>query len=240
MEDNETQTSKKLVILNQDILLSLFKNDKSEMNLNIKKFMHPKTSEPRLFVIMPNFQFYELIKYEPEFSSVFINDFVQSNINMFFATKFNVNYFLISILYSKEGEEVSLYNLVLNDEIKNKSVNLKEFIDIGKLEILFDIKKNDDDDVKIKFNLNKCLNWLKNKVLKLELYLKSIEKKNDLKEIKMSKSSNKNEELISSLEIVAQYINTNLQQLLIKELDLNELIENIEPNECKRVKSSVN
>lgn len=239
MEDNETQTSKKLVILNQEILLSLFKNDKSEVNLSVKRFMHPKTSEPRLFVIRPNFQFYELVKYEPEFSSVFIDDFVQSNINMFFATKFNVNYFLISILYNKEGEEVSLDNLVLNDEIKNKSVKLKEFIDIEQLETLFDFKK-DDDDVKIKFNLNKCLKWLKNKVLKLEVYLKSFENKNDPKEIKMIKNSNKNEELISSLEIVAQYINTNLQQLLIKELDLNELIENIEPNECKRVKSSVN
>ena len=242
MEAIETKHAKKLLILNQESLLSELKNAKSEVILTVKKFKHPKTNEPRSFLMMPNFEFYELVKYEPEFSSVFIGNFVQSNINMCFATKFNVNYFLISILHIKQGEYVSLDNMFLNDEITNKSVNLKEFIKNEQLDGLFDLEKDNKDDVKVKFNLDKCLNWLKNKVFKLEVYLKSVDNKNGPKDIKMIKNSNenKNEILISAFEIIAQYINPRLHQLLIKELNLNELIENVKPTECKRMKSSVN
>ena len=239
MENNE-KVVKKLIIINEESLLSLFKKDEGELSLGIRRFIHPKTNEPRLFLMIPDVSLFELVKYEPEISSAFIDNHVQSAFNMCFATKFNVNYFLISILYNKPSEYLSLENICINDESTKEEIYLKQFINSKELEILFDVSKEETNELRIKFNLEKCLNWLKNKVLQLENYLKSIDIKIERKEIKNIKNEDQNKMLISSFELIAQYINQNLHELLHKELNLNELIETTQPSECKRVKSSIN
>ena len=226
---------KKLLIINQDSFLPLLKNGENEVKtIKIKKILHPKTNEPRSFILIPNKCLLELIKHEPEYNSVFIDNCVQSNSNMHFATKFNVTYFIISTLYNNQTEYHSLDKLYVNDEIENKKIYLKEYINLNEIENIFDVKK--EEEVQIKFNLGKCLEWLKSKVLKLdEFFKKNADNKKDLNSLKVS---NENDFLINSFELIAQYINSSLCQLLTKELDLNELIENINPVECKRVKSS--
>lgn len=240
VENEKKINQKKLLLINESEIISS-KND--ENNILIKKFKHPKTQELRPYLLISDKNLFELIKYEPEYNSVFIDNYIQSSSQMYFATEFNVNYFMIAIAYDRQNDYLDLNELYITDEIENKPVYLKKLINSDKIdERLFDVKH----DFNFKFNLNKCLNWLKIKVLTLNEFLNSSNKSNKILSAatvtvsKTNAENSKNDLLINSFELIAQYVNASLCQLLIKELDLNDLIENVKPTECKRVKSSVN
>ena len=91
---------KKLVIANYSEIFT----DQSEINL--VKLKHPKTNDLHSFLLVKDVEkkgtLFELVTYSQEIGSVFIDNHVQSDNVTYFATKFDIVYFLLSLSDSND------------------------------------------------------------------------------------------------------------------------------------------
>lgn len=102
------------------------------------------------------------------------------------------------------------------------------------LDTLFDTKTKDSE---IKFNQDKCMKWLSNKVALLEAFLTKKASNAALETKSKVKVDTKNSK-VEAFELVGQYLNKNLAGLLRKELKLaSPLDTNDNNNMSKRVKT---
>lgn len=87
---------KKFLILNGESLSSIRDED-----LKLIKLKHPKSNELTPFLLVEKedtVNFYQLISYTDENSSVFIDDYVQSQSFVYLSSPFNINYLLIDFI----------------------------------------------------------------------------------------------------------------------------------------------
>lgn len=98
---------KKLVIANYS---EIFTSKSTEINL--VKLKHPKTNDLHSFLIVKDGKkksaIFELVSYSQDISSVFIDNYVQSDSVTYFATKFDIVYFLLSLA---DNEFISIEEL---------------------------------------------------------------------------------------------------------------------------------
>ena len=148
--------NKKILILNDQRVVDL--NNTTE--LHIYKLKHPKTNELHSFLLLEN-ALYELVSYNQE-TSMFVDEWVQSEGLVYFGTKFNLNYFFLSICFSNKSKSYS-FNQLLTQLLESSSIDIKSkeatFLiekleqDLPEvLERLFDLD-DDKQEIKIKFIL---------------------------------------------------------------------------------------
>jgi hypothetical protein len=161
------------------------------------------------------------------------------------ASKFNLNYFLISLLYNQTNDDYM--------SLRELKAKLLEVNQIGKetkeadiiqhklvfnqdcFEKLFDVEKK-DSDIRIKYNQTKCMKWLKQKFETLKLYLKS---RNETKTGNgKSKVEGDNEDKLNyeAFELIAQYLEKSHADKLRKELMLTNPLDDNGNTNNKRSK----
>lgn len=129
---------KKLLIINRQSLKSL--DGKQLAILNLK---HPRVNEPLPFLAVETndaIRIYELMSYSPELSSVFINDYVQSDAYVYLAAEFNIAYFTIAFVSESRGaiefksldefKRLLLANLTSNTLDRDQIDNMSNKLDI--------------------------------------------------------------------------------------------------------------
>lgn len=257
--------TKKLIILNSSSL------NKLELNENetflIVKLKHPKLNELAQFLLIKSldnidlYDLYELINHNNELTSLFIDDYVQSDSLIYFASKFNFNYFLIDLL-SKSGssfiklKDVKLKLIEQNKEtISSKSneedILLNKFnLNTNNLSKLFDAKQS-EDDMELKFNSKKLIEWFKEKLNNLVSYMENNNNSfltssssstsvifNKTKQQQSDDKSNKIK--TEAFNLLGQYLNSTCIDLLRNECNLNNTLNDTsnENNKVKKIKTN--
>ena len=111
--------NKRIIILNQH---EIFKE--KDGLLRAIRLKHPKSDSLQPFLVISD-QIYELVSYNQELGSVFIDDHVQSECATYFATKFNLVYFLISQCHARNSFvplDQMLDSLLESDSDKGKKI----------------------------------------------------------------------------------------------------------------------
>ena len=236
----------KIVILNDAKLNNVLNDPKAEFK--IIRVKHPKLGEPTPFILVKNGQetinLYELIGYNQDMGSLFVNQYVQSECKMYFSSQFNVNYFLIDFTHGlAQTEFASLKDFrekfikyLLGDKLGPKEngllTKLLELIDMSSLTTFCDVEDS-KKLFRVKFNADKSLAWLKQKIEPIAVYLKEHSSCLDL--LKPQKEKTKEDVdrdeakiKLESFELLAQYLNKNLADTLRKELQLSDskIVEN--------------
>jgi hypothetical protein len=213
---------KKLVILNS-FNLTKFEQQENELSIVHLKRRQLGSNEQVPFLFIENKQnlhVYELLSYQPtETSSVFIDNYVQSEAFVYLAFAFNWQYFLIDFVQAlneneftsiEEFREKFLQNLMIRDSdemsIRRWACKL-QVIQIEYLNRLFDCNETSSTikSFRVSFNSKKCLNWLKGKV---EL----------LKEKFVRDSSDREDPNEAAFELICQYVSRDLADKLRNEL----------------------
>lgn len=121
---SSAKSTKRLIILNQH---EIFKKDSAA--LNVVKLKHPKTANFHPFLVVDN-QLYELVNYQQELGTVFIDNYCQAECPTYFATKFNLIYFLISQCYATSSTYVSADKILENllESSSDKGIKKYHFI----------------------------------------------------------------------------------------------------------------
>jgi hypothetical protein len=240
-----TTIKKKFLLIKSSNLLKLVvnqndddHNDGKELFIDLIKLKHPKQNVTTQFCFIQN-SLYEMIEYSTnDLSSVFIDDYVQSDCFTYFISKFNLVYFLINFLSNSTNVEFKslddlklklIDNICEDENDRQKLKDHLDFIQKDQIEKLFDLKENSGKIVQIKFNSSKCIEWLANKVESLRIYLDGTAKvKNEKQEtglkIKQEEADSSKSKL-HAFELIAQYISSNLANKLRKELNLSSPLE---------------
>jgi hypothetical protein len=228
--DNES--SKKLLIINKEAL-----DSSGTLVFCIRQLKHPKTREPAYYAIdSKNYKIYELVNYEHDLNSVFIDEYISSECKLNFASKFNISYMLLSMCFESQNEFICLTRLNLFTEdaddkvIKNLNEFYKLFINVDELNDLFEVKYDENGSVLVKFNLAKCIKWLREKIVRLNLYFMSL----SARTVKKIGEGDADSFRFDSFELIAQYIDNGLCDILRTELNINGLDGEKSP---KRIKS---
>ena len=224
--------NKKIVILNDRRVVDL----SNTAELPMYKLKHPKTNEPHSFLLVAN-ALYELVSYNQE-TSVFVDEWVQSEGLVYFGTKFNLNYFFLSICFMNKSKSYS-FNQLITALLESSSIDVKSkeaTLLMDKLEqelsdVLFDLD-NDKQEIKIKFNEAKCIEWLRRKVGGLKVYLGD----NNCVENKAKAPLSEDKLSMEAFELVCQYLDKSISDLLHKELDMGSPLDSTENNKIKRSK----
>ena len=226
---------KKILIVNHPEIESL---KDSGNHIDILKLKHPKSNELRSFALISD-DLYEFISLNQDGNSMFIDDSVQSDYQCVFATKFDFRYFLISTLQSR-SEYISIEDVKsclidqssADENVKKTLSTFLKNITISKdLDDLFDVKKS-SKKIEIKYNQEKCLDFLKNKVELLQKYLEKA--RSNEKQPKDSQEKNKSE----AYELICQYLSAKLAEPLRKHMGLSSPFESSENHDRKRTKTN--
>lgn len=238
---------KKILILN-DISLN------SANSISIVKLKHPKLNELVSFVLVengPSTDLYELMSYSQEMGSLFIDDYVQSECCINIGNRFNLKYFLIEFLYQKSKAEfksldefkLKFLESIISDKLEKEQKDLvikklKE-LDFSNLNSLFDVEDEKKSFI-IKFNSSKCMDWLKKKADLLKTYMEnSSSSDTNLIKQKQQNASDKESKLkLDAFELLAQYFNKDIAELLRKELHLNSPLDS-NSNTNKKAKQQI-
>lgn len=230
-----SNNQKKLLILNQAVLLRQLE-DTSE--INVIKLKQSKSGELGSFLLLGNSQensqeLFELIAYTPEIGSAFIDNYVQSECLAYFATNFDFVYFLISLSYADKNNYNSLDQLTSNllkssEEHKDALQWLKQPSTVL-LEEIFDTDML-NNQIRIKFNQVKCMNWLGIKVKTVQRYLSDKSKRDSDKSI-----VDEEKVKLEAFELVCQYLDKDLSGPLRKE---SQLSSPLDTNDCNKIKRS--
>lgn len=231
--------TKKIVILNNQNRKSLEENELKLVNLK-----HPKTAELVPFLLATNettLSVYELISYAQDTSSIFVDNYVQSDPSVYLASEFNLKYFLIDFVYNSNEIQVEsidsfkekfLQNLLTGDKsspvgdfnipkLARKLTVINELY----LDELFVIKRQDTgkNPIKIVFSKSKCIDWIKGKIGQLEKHFEKNEStESSKKSVKMEIAETRAQ--LDAFELVCQYISKDFYPNLRKELKLESSI----------------
>jgi hypothetical protein len=228
--------SKKILIIN-DKLSSLDGG-------RLIRLKHPRTNEQSLFLLLSkndeekvSSELYELINYNQETTSCFIDDYVQSNLYVYFTNKFNLSYFLIKFISSNGKNEYDSYDdfkLKFKKSLSDRDEHLLNELEFfqqndisSRLENLFDLKQLSDQRIQIKFNSSKCVEWLKTKCHQMQTLIET----QMLSQNKKSNTDHASKAKQEAFELISQYLDTNLSDLLRKELNLNSPLDSTKDNQ---------
>jgi hypothetical protein len=258
----------KLLILNKKPQIELKKDSNS---LFICKLIHPKTNELCSFIIskssndQSSYELYEIVTFgNQENSSLFIDNYVHSDVKIHICSVVDLRFFLISLANENRdefksikdhlsslifGSKTRLIKLEKDDKLLYEMVTN---IDINKnnLTDLFDLNDDKNEEISkngqsIRFNQQKSLKWLKKKVIDLENYLKKIDATKFLStsvgiQNKVNKSYTQTNESsvhkMEAFELVSQYLSKELSDLLRRELNFNSPLLDSNDNSVQKVK----
>jgi hypothetical protein len=200
------------MIINKNDLLASSSSSSSKITTewNVINLKHPKNQIQTPFLII-NDEIYELVCYNQELASVFIDELVVSQCPIVFATKFDYKYFILSAI-SNINEFIDIKTLNKQILINDKHLNLLNKLKINNPSSLFD--QNDDNE--IKYNHKKTIEWLKNKYKNINKHFEMINLDNKMNQIKNDQDS---------FELISQYINNSLAHKLKSELKLTSPLE---------------
>lgn len=116
--------------------------------------------------------------------------------------------------------------------LKNLNVTVEET-----LEKIFDIEYDDEKNIRIQYNQNKTNKWLINKIETLEKHL------SDTRELTPSTKTKPNQldctkdsSRIEAFNLVSQYIDKSLSDIIRKEMNLSSPLDPNDNNKIKRAK----
>ena len=218
---------KKIMIVNHGL-------KEVDNDLDIIKLKHPKSNELRSFLLISD-ELFELVSLGQDGSSLFVDDFVQSDFQCVLATKFDLKYLLISLCARNSNDYASIESLkeILLEQTSSNNNSIKNLKVDGDLSVLFDVRKI-KEKVEIKYNEEKCLDFLKKKVEILQTYLEKTNNSNE-KQQKDNQEKNKTE----AFELICQYVDPMLVSPLRKYLGLSSPFESSENHKRSKTTETV-
>jgi hypothetical protein len=239
--------TKKLIFLDQ--------RDLKKGSIELLKLKHPKAGEILPFLISINGEnqltFHEIVSYNQELGSVFIDDYVQSENSIFLASRFNLNYFFLNFVSSLnkfEFESIEAFTSKFIDYltdtkdtlVKNPDCLLAKLsVTVSNLAKLFDVKEK-GKAIEVRINNSKVVAWLKNKV---EFLRENLEKDSDnsnrvqVKVKQPVEEDNSAKFRLEAFELLAQYVEKSIAESLRKDLNLASPLESSSEN--KRQKQTI-
>jgi hypothetical protein len=243
--------SKKLLFLNN--------KDVQQGGLELVNLKHPKANEITPFLVTCDEEsrvvFHEIISYNQELGSVFIDDYCQTENCILIGSRFNINYFLLNYVTSLTKFEFDSTDAFTAKFVEFLTGGGKDWLSknpascLNKLKItaaglgkLFDVTERGSKGVEVRLNTTKAVEWLKSKVELLRENLEKTAVENASRaHVKVKQAVEEDvtsKYRLEAFELIAQYIGKDLAESLRKEVKLaSPLAESSSDN--KRQKQAV-
>ncbi|CAD5118723.1 DgyrCDS7405 [Dimorphilus gyrociliatus] len=244
MDSDITQdVSKKFLMIVDNKIKDSVQSEDSRQFIQLR---HPRSDEA--FMVYVSFEknkilVYEVLKFEEQYRSWFIDDEVQSDGSLYLITPIDLRFIILPYLLKKSSQYMQIEEILSDEEYDNLQVFMSPPNVIESLRTICDVKDIGDTCV-LKYSEEKCLDWLKLKIEKLSNYLKdrpqSVEysacASNYVKSLKEEKATT---DLVAySCGMFSEYLPNEVEEKLKKILGIKEVVMRKIENQKRKSNSS--